>query len=212
MPSAESRDSETNVGAEGTCCCHHTGMANIQKVQCLWQNFPGAPGYTNFFFDVASPPPVSSIVTFWTALQGILPSGLTVSVPNSGDEIDPTTGKIVGSWSAGSSAVVTMTAAAAFSGGSGAVIHWLTSSVVNGHRVRGKSFIVPLTTGNYDSQGNLSAACLTTLRNAAAGLVTAGAGLFSVYRRPTTFTAGNEFPITGSSVPDLAAVLRSRRT
>jgi hypothetical protein len=188
-------------------------MAQITRVRCLWQNWPGAPGYTNFY--MGSTPSAADLVAvrnFWVAIGGLLPLSLTVTVPSSGDLVEDSNGAITGVWTSTSpGAPVAGSSAGAYSGASGAVVHWFTASIVAGRRLRGRTFLVPLA-GAYDTAGSLGTAAQTTLSTGAAGLVSALAGQLRVWSRPTPFRAGVSAPVTSSSVPDLAAQLRSRRT
>jgi hypothetical protein len=165
---------------------------------------------------------VDNIKTFWQAFSAMLPSGLTITVPSSGDVLDEQTGNITGSWSVGTAAaVVTGTGSGGYAGNAGLVVHWLTSTIANTRRLRGRTFVVPLVSLSYDSTGSLTPASITTATNAAAALVTSSGTLLQVWHRPvyskpkttppTLITPGSRGVVTGSRVPDLAVSLRSRR-
>lgn len=191
----------------------------IYRVNCAWQNWPGAPGVTTFY---ASPGPVQvdidAVRTFFNALTGLIPVGLTIQVPSSGDVIDETTGTITSAWSVATTpAVVTGTATGSYAGNAGAVIHWLSVGIVNGRRVRGRSFIVPITGSAYDAAGSLSTATITTLTNAANALE-ASSFPMTIWSRPVTNAvppatnrAGSQHQVNSIRIPDLAVSLRSRR-
>lgn len=191
----------------------------IARVNSAWQNWPGAPGVTTFY---ASPTPlqadIDSVRAFFFALAGLLPTGLTIQVPSSGDNIDETDGTITGTWSVGvTPAVVTGTGAGAYAGNAGAVVHWLSNGIVAGRRVRGRSFIVPIISSSYDTAGSLSAATITTLTNAATALessafpMTVWARPFVHPTTPALNRAGSQHQVASIRVPDLAVSLRSRR-
>jgi len=186
-------------------------MAEIARIQALWQNFSGAPGYTNFYSTDLSGNLNAAVRSFFNSIAGLLPSGLTVQVAGSGDRLLDTTGAIVNSWTNATPAVVLGTAGGTNTGASGAVVHWLTNGVVNGRRVRGRSFICPLSSGAFEGNGSLLAATMTTIGTAANGLITAAVGSYVVWHRPTLFASGSSHEVTSQRVPDLAAVLRSRR-
>jgi hypothetical protein len=192
----------------------------IHRVNSAWQNFPGAPGVTTMYFAGApTQAEIDGIRAFYLALVAILPTGLTIQVPSTGDSIDETDGSITGTWSVATTpAVVTGTAAGTYAGMAGAVIHWLTAGVVNSRRVRGRSFLVPLIAAAFDASGSLSATTITTITNAGNALLTATDTL-AVWARPFDGTVSDPDPRLGSShfvtsirVPDLAIALRSRRT
>lgn len=189
-------------------------MTTMNRVSVAWQNWPGAPGVTQLYVTGAiTQPSVDSIRSFFQALVSLIPSGLTIQVPSSGDQIDDVTGRITGAWSVASTpAVVTGTASGNYAGNAGAVIHWLTTVVVNNRRLRGRTFIVPLSGGaTYDTGGSLAPATITTLTTAANGLVTALGVTLAIWHRPTNFSGGSSAAVTSVRVPDLAVSLRSRR-
>jgi hypothetical protein len=104
-----------------------------------------------------------------------------------------------------------------WSGPSGCCINWTTSAIIppthpggSGHGLRGRTFIIPIITSNYDN-GSLSSGFLTGARTSASTLVSAAGANLRVWHRPKGGTGGIASAFTGSSVNDKAAVLRSRR-
>lgn len=197
----------------------------LSRVSCAWQNFPGAPGVSHFYYgtslgDLPTQNNIDAIRAFFNSLSTFLPTGLTVSVPRSGDRINDTDGKIIGTWEVPTApATVTGAGAGNYAGNAGAVIHWLTASVVNGRRVRGRTFLVPLVATAFDPQGSLASGTVTALQNAANALVGQVDGAPSVWARPFTDPTGKKpnrvgslAQINGIRVPDLAVTMRSRRT
>lgn len=200
----------------------------LHRVNCAWQNWPGAPGLTTFFLTDATQTKVDAIRTFFNSIAGVIPSGLTIQVPASGDELNIGDGTIAATWSVATTpTVVTGSGAGAYAGNAGAVIHWLTSVVIGGRRVRGRTFIVPMISTQYETNGSLTSAAITTLTNAATTLSTSLGTSLVVYSRPvqahtkydpktgtpTVVAArgGTTASVSGIRVPDLAVSLRSRR-
>jgi hypothetical protein len=200
----------------------------LQRVNVAWQNWPGAPGLSTFFFTTISQAKVDALRAFFNAVAGMVPTGLTIQVPGSGDYIDEGTGAIGGTWAVGTTpAVVTGTGAGAYAGNAGALIHWLTSSIVAGRRVRGRTFIVPAVSTQFETNGSLTSAAITTLTNAGNTLLTAVGTDMAVWSRPikahtkydpktgqstaVAARAGSAAAVTGIRIPDLAISLRSRR-
>lgn len=185
----------------------------LARVNCAWQSWPGAPGVSTFYLDpTPAQATIDSIRTFFNALITLLPSGLTINVPSSGDEISEATGSISGQWSVATTpTTVTGTGAGAYAGNAGAVVHWLTQGIVANRRVRGRTFIVPLIATAYDTAGSLSTSALSTISTAANALVAANPGLINVWSRPRPGLSGTQNAVTSTRVPDLAVSLRSRR-
>ena len=189
-------------------------MADIARVRAAWQNWPGAPGVSTFYLN--NPPTqaqIDAIRSFFNALITLLPSGLTITVPGSGDVLDDATGHINGAWSVATPpAVVTGTGAGNYAGNAGMCAHWLTNSVLLGRRIKGTTFLVPMISTAFSTDGSPGTSALSTVGTAAAGLVTGVGANMKVWHRPTHFAGGSSYTVTGSSVPDLAISLRSRRT
>lgn len=152
-----------------------------------------------------------AVKSFITAVAPRFSTGVTFTVPNEGDLIEDETGALGGSWTEGTAATVSGSSNFVFAAPAGAVINWSTTAVVGRRRLRGRTFLVPLSAQNFDSDGSLAAAAVTDLRNLASTLWVAAA--LSIWHRPTTpgGSDGSSSPVTGSNVPDKAAVLRSRR-
>lgn len=186
-------------------------MANIDKVQTLWTGFTGAPGYTTMYWMSGLTNKCALTRTYFDAIKGVIPSTITLQVQSSGLEIDETSGAANGVWSETAVTAVVGTAVGVYAAPSGSIADWLTSAFVAGRRVRGRSFMVPLSGTAYQSDGTLLATAQTTLANAAAALVTGAAGTLGVWHRPVGGSGGVFHLTTSSTVPDKVVVLRSRR-
>lgn len=147
----------------------------------------------------------------WTAAKGSMSTGMTVTVPASGDVLDNSTGRLTDVWTSptGGGAVTGSTTAPA-AAGVGACVTWLTTGIENGRRVRGRTFFVPLPAGAYESDGTLLAAQMTLLSAWAQNL---GSGGLAVFHRPTSKggSDGNLYPIERFVLRDRVAFLSSRR-
>lgn len=194
------------------------------KVKVRWSGFVGSPGWSNFYFDDASgdfltnadaDPLCDRVETFLTAIRALFPTPVLWTVQSDVEAISPTTGELLNVHSAGARSAISGSAAnAPYSAASGAVVTWRTAGVRNGRRVRGRTFLVPAANIAYENDGTLSAAALTTIGNAATALAdTAGPIPLGVWARPTGpgATDGDWHAVTSASVPDMGAVLRSRR-
>lgn len=189
-------------------------MADMMRFNCAWQNWPGSPGVSTFYAEAGAD--VSTVTdalrAFFNSLATLIPLSLTIQVPSNGDIISDANGAITGAWSDGTPVtVVTCSGAGAYAGNAGAVVHWLTTGVVNGRRVRGRTFLVPLIGSAYESNGSIATAALATINGAAATLVAAIGTNMLIWHRPKGVMIGSSFDVTNHRVPDLAVSLRSRR-
>jgi len=195
-------------------------MAGLNRVSVAWQGWPGSPGVTQFYLDaVAQQTSIDAIRAFFFSLAGLLPAGLTINVPGSGDIVEDVNGQLAGNWSVGvTPATVTGSGAGVYAGNAGAVVHWLTNTVALKRRLRGRTFLVPLVSSAYDASGSLATTALNTIQTNATAMVNTMAGNMVVWHRPiiqkgtgAIIRAGSSGDVTAARVPDLAVSLRSRR-
>jgi hypothetical protein len=71
---------------------------------------------------------------------------------------------------------------------------------------------VPLISTAIDSNGSLATSTLTTFQTAADAAIAAAGSGFIVWSRPGPLGAGVTSIVTGASIADVAASLKSRRT
>jgi len=185
----------------------------LARVRVAWQNWPGSPGVSTFYLDPGpTQAQIDAIRQFWQALVTLLPAGLTINVPSSGDEINESTGQLTGVWVVGTTPLTsTGTGAGSYAGNAGAVIHWLTDGISGKRRIRGRTFLVPLVNGAFDATGAISTSALSTITSAGTTLVNSMPGLMNVWVRPIPGRSGLQHSISSVRVPRLAVSLRSRR-
>jgi len=185
---------------------------NLGRHRTTWNGFVGGPGVTTLYWDIAAATPnLAAWNTFLSAIAARLPAVVVLQSQSSGDVLDDVTGNIIGSWTGAAQAAVPGTAVGAYTAPSGACINWRTAGIVGGHRVRGRSFLVPLSGASYDTDGSLLAAALTTLRGALATFQAAASPNLLVWHRPVGGGGGDSFAVNAADIPDKAAILRSRR-
>lgn len=197
-------------------------MANIQRVRVALSGLPGLPGVATYYaVDAASFLP--KIQLFWAQTVALMPSGFLAQVENIGDTIEASTGALTGSWSGPAQGVAGGGGTGVYSAPTGACVNWITDVVADGSRVRGRSFIVPLSATAFDLTGSLSEPTLAALRTSAAELIGNSNSNFAVWHRPSLGTpatptrparpahAGLFAFVTKAVIRDSAAVLRSRR-
>lgn len=193
-------------------------MTSLHRVVVQW----AGPQVTGLAVNVLhysasdnSVPPVAAIRDAYNMVFNSLPGLTTIQVPGSGDTIDDTTGELVGAWTAATPAVITGTGSSTAAAGVGACIGWQTGGIVPGtkgpRRLRGRTYVVPLSTDAYDPQGTLTTTALTRLGQMADALQAAGP--LAVWHRPLTpgSATGNSYGVISHRVRDKVAYLSSRR-
>jgi len=199
-------------------------MVDVYRVTAVWQGFQGAPGYSKFSFIGLSDATKlnaagASLRTFFNAFNNNLQVTWSVTILPTVQVHEMSNGELLREETMSTApAVVAGTAGGTslYTGGTGVYVTWTTGSVYNGHRVRGRTFLVPLVNVNQ-ADGTIAAATLTLIGNAADALISAQMGYFSVWSK--TFTEGDHptqigggiSTILGKTIPDKSGILRSRR-
>lgn len=200
-------------------------MANMLKVTAKWAGFPGAPGYSNFYFgdfsggntlgQAEAQGAVNRVNGFFGAIADRLPPSVNVTVQPEIQLHDAATGELLNAFNVPVPTAIPGTSATPmYSGPTGIVVTWRTQTVRNGRRVRGRTFLVPISSAAYESDGTLVAAYRDDVAVAAAALADAsGTPDLGVWARPSAKGASDGLlaQVGVASVPDMVAVLRSRR-
>lgn len=192
-------------------------------MRVAWTGFNGAPGVSTFY-GLTAGTSLEALHTFFDSIKGVLPEAVHLQIAGEGEFIEDSTGEVTDLWVDDEPAAIVGGGYGSYAGPVGCAVRWTTDTVVDGARLKGHTFLVPLYGNSYDGSGTLSESVLTTVGTAAAALVAANAGGdLVVWHRPrvaraadgsrpaVAARAGSHGLITGSSVPDKAAVLRSRR-
>lgn len=185
-------------------------MPSLRRVEVTWTGLTGLPGLSVFYTDAASDV-TTNLGTFFNAIKGAFPTGLSWSIPSTGDEVDVATGLLTGSWTGGTAATVAAGPNTPYAAGVGAFIRWGTPLIIGGRRLKGRTFLAPLLSSLYDASGTIDNANLGTLQSAASTL--AAAGKLVTWHRPSTLapSGGASATITSAQVPDQVTWLKTRR-
>lgn len=191
----------------------------ILRYRVSWTGFSGAPGVSTFYLNAAASYPDPAIAThqFFNAIKTYLPGSVQLNFPNTTDTLDAETGKLLTSGTSAGAAAVSGTAGGTYEAAGGMVVKWVTADIVDGHRVHGRTFLVPCSNAGSGG-GNPSSAQVSDI-NTAAGIMASTLGsAFIVWARPFVdpkgvkpSRAGSIHVVTGTNVPNEFVILRSRR-
>jgi hypothetical protein len=158
---------------------------------------------------------MTNIKDFFTVLTTRLPTGITISFPTEMDQFDETSGELENTHSVtGLTNVAGGGGTSPYSSATGACVTWGTDSIVNGRRLRGRTFLVPLLPATaFQDDGTLVETTRVAIQSAGTALKDAADGYpFAIWARPDPgVTNGVAGAVTTSSVNDKTAILRSRR-
>lgn len=197
-------------------------MTNLSRVRVGLTGFVGGPGVATFYF-LDTTTAIPSLRTFWQGLAAAMPSTVHIQVENAGDIINDVNGDLVGAWGDDPVLASNGGAGGAYVAPAGACVSWKTETILDAHRVQGRTFVVPLAAANYEADGTLTAAIIANIQALALEFIIEQSASFVIWHRPfegraATETrpakaahAGGHALVTSSRVSDRAAILRSRR-
>lgn len=187
-------------------------MADVDRMRVTFVGNPVVgPSIATHYFRGGTADP-AAIFQFWTNLKGVMPSGITITVPNAGDTLNDTTGKITSAWTSSGGGDILTNGLGNFTLGVGGRIVWETGAITNGRHVRGATYVVPLYGSAYGANGRLSSGAEGVLQTSATTLLAAVIGDLVVLTRPRPGVNGKMSAVSGSSVSSNISWLRSRRT
>lgn len=183
----------------------------------VWSGFAGAPAYTKFRFEGAltgaqAGTAGSNVKTFLTSCSSYIPNTVVLAAPANAQIFDDD--GTLQSEVALSPSVSNTTGGAAgtYAAPAGMCVHWLTGSVHLGHKVRGRTFLVPLASSAFDTDGTFASTPLGNIRAAATAYAASSPKPVIVSRKPFGGgVASLVAQITAAQVNDRAAILKSRR-
>lgn len=195
---------------------------NITRITARWDGFPGAPGYSNFYFASGlldggllgdeSRQFGLRVRNAFAGMAAALPSSVRIEIDQDAVVLDSDTGVAQEFVSMDAIDDVSGQTNDDFAGPVGAVVTWRTNDLRNGRRIRGRTFLVPLASVCFESDGTLDSTWRDTINDFAEDIRgDAGEGDFGVWSRPVNGSGGVFASVVAHSVPDMAAVLRSRR-
>lgn len=210
-------------------------MASIGRVKIVWNGFQGGPGLTVLHFGTAdlstfgqaeAQDAVTKCDAFIQAIKSYIPYQSTLQTMPDVEALEVGTGSLQSIYSTTPAAATLSTGSLGtkFTAASGAVVTWKTNTIKNRRRMRGRTFLVPMSINIVEQNGTLDPTFITALNTAANNLRVSGPTTrLYVYARPKkdftipgtdvsyTFSGGKAGEVIGHSIPDKAAVLRSRR-
>lgn len=148
---------------------------------------------------------------FFFDVKGVIAPGITWVFRNEVLELDTTTGVLLSAIPVTPPISITSTGTSAnYSRAVGARVDWNTSAVVNGRRLKGRTYLVPVSGGNLDTTGTLATSCIAACTTAATNYC--NTGVFT-QARPGVWsrTHGILADAIAGTVDDRTSVLRSRR-
>jgi len=191
-------------------------MVNIDRVRVALTGFPGAPGVATFYALDGSAL-LNDLQTLWAGIIASMPSDVTTQIENVGDTLSASTGELVDSWSGTSQDPQDGAAGGAYASPVGFMFQWFTADIMNGHRLRGRTYVVPAAGSCFETDGSVTSATAAAQQGFGEDFQVAQADNFVVWHRPkydpghVLVRNGSYGLVSSAVVPRTAVVLRSRR-
>lgn len=198
-------------------------MALLMRVRTAWSGLATGLLSTHYFGPVPGAETTADIQAcvdrirdFWTAMAPRINSGSTAVVQGQVDVIQDTDGQLFDSHVVTSRSIPTSNVGDPCPFQTQGILAWNTSTIVAGHRLRGRTFI-PLPSETDSVSGSPNATYLTALGAAATAALVPGLMNLSIWHRPvfdaggTLTRPGSQGPVTSGVGRGYWGVLRSRR-
>jgi hypothetical protein len=191
---------------------------SLWRVVADWTGGKIGTGFSNIYFTGGTSTPQACAdatrAFFGSALVtgSNLPTGVNINFRSTVDVVDSMTGHLSNQLPVTAPAAVSGGGTARYSALAGSCVTWRTADFLNGHRVRGRTFLVPLDGGAMQADGTIDNTALGFMNTAAAALVAAAPELV-VWHRPTApaATDGAYYVVVSGTAADKSAYLTSRR-
>lgn len=197
-------------------------MAALNRVRVALTGFPGGPGVATFYA-IGVSTFIPALHLLWENMATIMPVDVRINVAATGDIIESSTGVITGTWSQPATAEIPGTSAQKYAAPVGVLLRWTTDTILDGRHIRGRTFVVPVTLDQFDTNGQIGAGAMANFPTPLNALVSSQSANFVIWHRPrkaraangtvpaVTARPGGFANVTGSGVSPRAVVLRSRR-
>lgn len=188
-------------------------MASIFGLRVTWSgDGVVGPGVSTFYTRGLGSSLATGVVTYFNALKPLLPQSPSVvlSIPAGGEELDEETGAFLGVWGSTTPTTVQGTGTSpSFAHGVGIRCVWQTDGTTGRRRVRGTTFLVPVTAPILEL-GTIAENTRSQVVTAGENLITAAPG-FCIWTRPKNGAGGKTSLVTGAECPDRVSWLKSRK-
>lgn len=197
-------------------------MVFIMRLRSTLTGWRGAPGLATFYYrsETGDLPETaeaenafSHVQAAWIVMRQEMPSIWSWSTSGVVDVLQEATGTLVTQLVGGESGGDVGTEATQFGPAeAGVCVRYHTADVINGHIVRGRTFISPVTVGG-DADGSPDSGLLAHANGFAAALEGSGTPVIQqvIWHRPIGGTGGQACDVVSHSVSDVFSVLTSRR-
>lgn len=185
------------------------------QYRAIWSVPGGGTGYSVFHTDTAGDAATAALIaaqirTFFNSLAPNIPDDVSITFDTEVLDLD-LAGVLINVWAIAAPAAVVGGSSGEYSRAQGVRFDWVTGAIVNGHRLNGRTYIVPVISAVFDSTGLVESGLIAGFTAVGTALINnlnnnAGRSL-EVWSR----THGVEEDVQSASFPRNGAILRTRR-
>ena len=183
---------------------------SMDRVRTALTGFPGAPGVQTLY-GLDGGVLQGEWKAFLQSIQAFIPLDVEMNVQNGGEVIDEANGDVTGVWAGSALDAVSGTNAGGYQAPTGFMIVWLTDQFINSRRLKGKTFIVPAASDQFDDTGRLSVSAAASIQGHVDTFLSSVEANLKVWHRPKNHAGGLSAFVTAAQVSRSAVVLHSRR-
>lgn len=203
-------------------------MTSLYRSRTKIENLSGGPGVATMYF-LSAENLTESLQAYWNVMRELMPIQVAITVENTGDVIEDTTGDLVGAWGGTVQPTLPGLSNGPYPAPAGLCCVWKTTTILDSHRLAGRTFIVPVTSAFYQTDGTIIQSAIDGMTGACESLIAAESEDFVIWHRPFpgspavaasgTHAArparaahdGGHGLVTTGFAKDKVAILRSRR-
>lgn len=192
------------------------------KVTVTGAGWPGAPSYNQYYFNAPDQEGNDQtqfawerVRDAWEQLKTLCPNFVTHTVQGEVEILNHVTGEVTSSITVvpGSLVIPGVGTGLSLPPATAACLNHNTNDHKAGRKVRGRSFVSPISQGSSEADGTPTVACLAIV-TAVSVILTEDTGSgenLVVWSRPVNGAGGSMHKVQTVTMPDRFAVLRSRR-
>jgi hypothetical protein len=194
----------------------------IARVRSIWYGWSGAPGVTVMYFrkrtssswgEIAQQI-VAQVAAAWAEGSDLFNTNIDIIASGDIDILNDATGELLFSITGNPSTTTGSGGTYAAPPADAVLVRYLTDDVYRGHRVRGGTYLAPVSKLVLSNDGTLTPDGLSAAEAFADSIRTSGSYVqLQTWSRPKNAAKddGQAFDVTGKSVSTKLAILRSRR-
>jgi hypothetical protein len=186
-------------------------MPSVDKHIVHWHGLPD-PGAVNVFFaeEGTAITANDALRAWYYGFSSKLPNEVSITIDPSGVSYDIETGAVTGSYTGAEVSAITGADTGSYAAGTGVCFTWDTNAVVGRRRLRGRTFVAPLSS-IWGDDGQITNTVMEDFTDKVATFLTTWSVVGGVWHRPVNDAGGSFANVSGANFSRHGTMLASRR-